>query len=591
MLNYNTTMFDLFQFKVYGISYKKIILNIYLILEICYIFKLEKESFMSDISKELIRIIKDVLKIKFDYNDDNNLVMIEIPKEKIHGDYSTNIAMRLAKVLHNSPLNIANSIKDSFFEYSLVKNVEVVAPGFINFYLNQNSLSSVIKKVLELGTDYGRGEKKNGKIMVEYVSANPTGDLHLGHARGAAYGDALTRIMKFANYDVLREYYVNDAGNQINVLANSLFERYKEALSLPIDLEKVGYQGQDVKILANNIKEQDGDCWLKVDEKEAIEHFKNVGIELELNKIKKDLNLYRVSFDHYQSERELYSTLKVEKTLKLLKKSQYSYERDGALWLKTTDFGDDKDRVLIKSDGTLTYLTPDIAYHKDKFDRGYDELIDILGADHHGYIARLKAGIEIMGYNPDALKVLIVQIVRLMENGEEVKMSKRTGNAVTIRELCEDVGVDVARYFFISKPIDSHLDFDLSLARKQSADNPVYYIQYAYARIASILSRDNSFILKDEYPLLINDKEIELIKLLDAFPKEIEDIAKSKEVNKLCNYVYKLAQNFHSYYNENRVIDESNKDLTVERLSLLKAISIVLKTSLELLGVEAKEKM
>ncbi len=591
MLNYNTTMFDLFQFKVYGISYKKIILNIYLILEICYIFKLEKESFMSDISKELIRIIKDVLKIKFDYNDDNNLVMIEIPKEKIHGDYSTNIAMRLAKVLHNSPLNIANSIKDSFFEYSLVKNVEVVAPGFINFYLNQNSLSSVIKKVLELGNDYGRGEKKNGKIMVEYVSANPTGDLHLGHARGAAYGDALTRIMKFANYDVLREYYVNDAGNQINVLANSLFERYKEALSLPIDLEKVGYQGQDVKILANNIKEQDGDCWLKVDEKEAIEHFKNVGIELELNKIKKDLNLYRVSFDHYQSERELYSTLKVEKTLKLLKKSQYSYERDGALWLKTTDFGDDKDRVLIKSDGTLTYLTPDIAYHKDKFDRGYDELIDILGADHHGYIARLKAGIEIMGYNPDALKVLIVQIVRLMENGEEVKMSKRTGNAVTIRELCEDVGVDVARYFFISKPIDSHLDFDLSLARKQSADNPVYYIQYAYARIASILSRDNSFILKDEYPLLINDKEIELIKLLDAFPKEIEDIAKSKEVNKLCNYVYKLAQNFHSYYNENRVIDESNKDLTVERLSLLKAISIVLKTSLELLGVEAKEKM
>ena len=546
---------------------------------------------MSDISKELIRIIKDVLKIKFDYNDDNDLVMIEIPKEKIHGDYSTNIAMRLAKVLHNSPLNIANSIKDSFFEYSLIKNVEVVAPGFINFYLNQNSLSSVIKKVLELGNDYGRGEKKNGKIMVEYVSANPTGDLHLGHARGAAYGDALTRIMKFANYDVLREYYVNDAGNQINVLANSLFERYKEALSLPIDLEKVGYQGQDVKILANNIKEQDGDRWLKVDEKEAIEHFKNVGIELELNKIKKDLNLYRVSFDHYQSERELYSTLKVEKTLKLLKKSQYSYEKDGALWLKTTDFGDDKDRVLIKSDGTLTYLTPDIAYHKDKFDRGYDELIDILGADHHGYIARLKAGIEIMGYNPDALKVLIVQIVRLMENGEEVKMSKRTGNAVTIRELCEDVGVDVARYFFISKPIDSHLDFDLSLARKQSADNPVYYIQYAYARIASILSRDNSFILKDEYPLLINDKEIELIKLLDAFPKEIEDIAKSKEVNKLCNYVYKLAQNFHSYYNENRVIDESNKDLTVERLSLLKAISIVLKTSLELLGVEAKEKM
>ena len=546
---------------------------------------------MSEISNKLIDIIKNVLKEKLDYEDKDNLVMIEIPKDKIHGDYSTNIAMRLAKILHNSPINIANSLKDGFLNNSLIKEVEIVNPGFINFFLNQGSLTSVIKKVLEKNENYGRGSKKKGKIMVEYVSANPTGDLHLGHARGAAYGDALTRIMKFANYDVLREYYVNDAGNQINVLANSLFERYKEALSLPIDLNKVGYQGQDVKILATKIKDEDGDKWLNVSEEEALEHFKNIGIELELNKIKKDLDLYRVSFDHYQSERELYSSLKVEKTLEYLKKSPYCYESEGALWLKTTEFGDDKDRVLVKSDGSLTYLTPDIAYHKDKFDRGYDELIDILGADHHGYIARLKAGIKIMGNNPDALKVLIVQIVRLMENGEEVKMSKRTGNAVTIRELCEDVGVDVARYFFISKPIDSHLDFDLSLARKQSADNPVYYIQYAYARISSILSKDSSFIIKDEYPLLTNEKEIEIIKLIDSFPKEVEDIALSKEVNKLCNYIYKLAQTFHSYYNENRVIDENNKELTSERLSLLKALSIVLKTSLNLLGVEAKEKM
>ncbi len=546
---------------------------------------------MSEISNQLIDIIKSVLKEKYEFEDNDNLIMIEIPKEKIHGDYSTNIAMRLAKVLHNSPINIANGIKDLFLNYPLIKNVEVVNPGFINFFLNQGSLTSVIKKVLNENENYGRGNKKNGKIMVEYVSANPTGDLHLGHARGAAYGDALTRIMSYAGYDVLREYYVNDAGNQINVLANSLFERYKEALGLEIDLEKVGYQGQDVKILASNIKEEDGDKWLKVDEKEAIEHFKNVGIELELNKIKKDLDLYRVSFDHYQSERELYSSLKVEKTLDYLKTSPYCYQSEGALWLKTTEFNDDKDRVLIKSDGSLTYLTPDIAYHKDKFDRGYDELVDILGADHHGYMARLKAGVKIMGYNPDKLNFLIVQIVRLMENGEEVKMSKRTGNAVTIRELCEDVGVDVARYFFISKPIDSHLDFDLSLARKQSADNPIYYIQYAYARIASILSKDNSFVSKDEYSLLTNEKEIELIKLLDSFPKEVEDIALSKEVNKLCNYIYKLAQTFHSYYNENRVIVENDKELTSERLSLVKAVSIVLKTSLNLLGVEAKENM
>ena len=446
--------------------------------------------------------------------------------------------------------------------------------------------------ILTLKEKYGSSDfEKNEKIMVEYVSANPTGDLHLGHARGAAYGDTLTRILSFVGYDVLREYYVNDAGNQIEVLGNSLYERYKEVLGLPYDLDAIGYQGKDVITLAKKIAKEDGDKWVNDNSEKRKDYFKDVGIKLELDKIKVDLDLYRVHFDHYQSERALYREGKVESALKVLKESPYYFENEGATWIKTTEFGDDKDRVIIKSDGTYTYFTPDIAYHKDKFDRGYTKLVDILGADHYGYIARLKAGIKIMGYNPDNLEVKIIQIVRLMENGQEVKMSKRTGNAITIRELCEDVGVDVARYFFISKPIISHLDFDLNLARNQSSENPVYYIQYAYARMSSILKKRSDFEVKENYPLLTNPKEVELIKHLGELKNVLIDIAKVKEVNILCNYAYKLAQLFHSYYNDNKVIDEENEELTKERLALIKASSIVLHTVLNLLGCEAKESM
>ena len=547
---------------------------------------------MSEINDKLISLIKDALKNKFNLENKDNLIMIETPKEKKFGDYSTNIAMRLSKELHDNPFNIANLLKEELEKDELIKQVDVIKPGFINFFIKEDSLSKIIKTVIENNENFGRSDLNKGKnVMVEYVSANPTGDLHLGHARGAAYGDSLTRILSFSGYDVLREYYVNDAGNQIEVLANSLFERYKESLGLPFDLEKIGYQGKDVKILASKIKDKDGDKWIHENKEDALRYFKDLGTELELDKIKKDLDLYRISFDHYQSERELYRTGKVEKGLEALKKSGYTYEEGGALWLKTTDFNDDKNRVLVKSDGSLTYLTPDISYHKDKFDRGYTHLIDILGADHHGYIARLKASLKILGYNPDELEVLIIQIVRLMEDGKEVKMSKRTGNAITIRELCEDVGVDAARYFFLSKPIDSHFDFDLTLARKQSSDNPVYYIQYAYARMISILNKDSSFEIKETYPLLNNSKELELMKLMDAFKKEIEEISFSKEVNKLCNYIYKFAQTFHSYYNDSIIIDDKNIELTKERLALIKACSIVLKNALNLIGIEAKEKM
>ena len=546
---------------------------------------------MKDLNIEIKNALKESIDKVFSYDATSDIV-IEIPKDKSHGDYASSVAMRLARALKKAPLEIAKSILPLLNGYSFIEKVEIAGPGFLNFYVKKENLTELLHDILTLKDKYGSSDfGKNEKIMVEYVSANPTGDLHLGHARGAAYGDTLTRILSFVGYDVLREYYVNDAGNQIEVLGNSLYERYKEALGLPFDLEAIGYQGKDVITLAKKIAKEDGNKWVNDNSEKRKDYFKDVGIKLELDKIKVDLDLYRVHFDHYQSERALYREGKVESALKVLKESPYYFENEGATWIKTTEFGDDKDRVIIKSDGTYTYFTPDIAYHKDKFDRGYTKLVDILGADHYGYIARLKAGIKIMGYNPDNLEVKIIQIVRLMENGQEVKMSKRTGNAITIRELCEDVGVDVARYFFISKPIISHLDFDLNLARNQSSENPVYYIQYAYARMSSILKKRSDFEVKENYPLLTNPKEVELIKHLGELKNVLIDIAKVKEVNILCNYAYKLAQLFHSYYNDNKVIDEENEELTKERLALIKASSIVLHTVLNLLGCEAKESM
>ena len=547
---------------------------------------------MDLVSNKIVIIIKSALKNVYNLENIDSLVMVEIPKLKDHGDFSSNIALRLAKVLKNSPINIANSLKSELENNDFIEKVEVVVPGFLNFFVKKDSLSEIINKIIDQGKDYGRNNfGKNEKVMVEYVSANPTGDLHLGHARGAAYGDSLTRVLKFSGYDCLREYYVNDAGNQIEVLGESLYQRYLEALGYDFDLEKIGYQGKDVKNIASKIAKDIKEKYVHDDSDDRKLYFKKVGRELELSKIKKDLDLYRVSFDHYQSELDLYKDGKVKNTLEALKNSGFTYDLDGALWLRTTDFGDDKDRVLIKSDGSYTYLLPDIAYHKDKFDRGYDHLINLFGADHHGYIIRLKAGLKILGYNSDNLDIQIVQMVRLMENGIELKMSKRTGNAITIRELCEDVGVDVARYFFISKPIVSHLDFDLDLARKHSSENPVYYIQYAYARCASILRRVKEVKKLETYSLLTNDKEVSILKELASFEQILVDICKYKEVNILCNYAYRLASLFHSYYNECKVIDETNSELTTERLALVKAIKITLENALNLLGIEVKEDM
>ncbi len=546
---------------------------------------------MSEIITTLKSIINESLKRLYDDNFEDKII-IEVPKDKEHGDFSTNIAMKLAKELHNSPLNIAKSLVSDLKTNQLFNKVDIAGPGFINFFIKEESFTTFIKEIINENEEYGKSNfGKNEKVMVEYVSANPTGDLHLGHARGAAFGDSLTRVLKFTGFDCLREYYVNDAGHQVDVLALSLFNRYKEALGQEINLEEIGYQGKDVINLAKEIALKDGDKYLKMPLNEAITYFKNIGIELELNKIKKDLDLFRVHFDHFSSERLLYKENKVSNTLMKLKESGYTYEKDGALWLKTTDFGDDKDRVLVKSDGSYTYLLPDIAYHKDKFDRGYDHLINLFGADHHGYIIRLKAGLSILGYDSSKLDILIIQMVRLMEGDKELKMSKRTGNAITIRELCDDVGVDVARYFFLSRPLDSQFDFDLEVARKNSNENPIYYIQYAYARMCSVLKKNSNYEIKDKYNLLNSEKEISLLKTLSEFKKLVVDVSISKEVNRLTNYAYKLAMEFHSLYNDTKFIVNDNDKLTGERLALVKASSIVLKNTLFLLGIEAKETM
>lgn len=547
---------------------------------------------MNQIEINLKQALIDAAKVAFDVELVLNDVVIEIPKDKSHGDYSTNLAMQLTRTLKRNPRMIAEEILNALnYENAAIENCEIAGPGFLNFKIKNTSLAQVITKVLSEGENYGHNESGNHeKVNVEYVSANPTGDLHLGHARGAAWGDSITRLMKASGYDVTREYYVNDAGNQIINLGKSLQARYREYLGLSFVLPEDGYHGPDVKNIAIELAKEYKEQYAE-ETPENLKFFKEKGIEFELNKIKRDLDYFRVHFDVWSSEQKIRDDGKVEIALDVLAEKGLTYESDGALWFKTTKFGDDKDRVLRKSDGSYTYLVPDIAYHKDKLDRGYDLLVDLLGADHHGYIPRLKASIQALGNNPDKLQVDIIQMVRLVENGEEVKMSKRLGNAVTIRELCEEVGVDAVRYFFVQRAVDTHFDFDLALARKQSNDNPVYYVQYAHARICSILRQAPDFKEATNYELLTHEKEISLMKYINEFTNVVSDAAKTRAPHKVCNYIQKLAQHFHSFYNACKVIDTDNEELSAQRLALLKATRITLKNALYLIGVDAIEKM
>ena len=543
--------------------------------------------------EKIVNSIKKVIKDTYNIEDDS-IVMVEIPKDNTNGDYSTNIAMRLTKILKKNPHEIAETLKEKLLQdLEDVKDIDIAGPGFINFWLKKDAMADIINTIIDANEKYGHSDHGKGlKVLEEYVSANPTGPLHCGHARGAAWGDSCVRIMNAAGYKATSEYYINDAGAQMMNLGKSLLGRYRELYGLDFTLPEDGYHGPDVIEIAKQIKEKYGDKFLNLPEEEAVLELKEIGKEFELERIKKDLEYYRCGFDSWISEQWITNEGKVEEAVKKMKEMGLLYEKDGAIWFEATKYGDDKDRVLKKSDGYFTYMTPDIANHIYKFDRGYELLVNIWGADHHGYIPRMKAAMEALGYPRENLQVDICQMVRMVENGEEVKMSKRTGNAITLRELCDDIGVDCARYTFLSKALDTHFDFDLTLARTQSNENPVYYAQYAYARICSVIRQaENGFHKQENYTLLNDPKEIDLLKLLSTFTDVVADAAETRSPNKICNFIQKVATCFHSFYGACKINDRNNPELTNERLCLCEATRITLNNAFELLGVSAPESM
>ncbi|ODG91897.1 MULTISPECIES: arginine--tRNA ligase [Bacillaceae] len=524
-------------------------------------------------------------------------VVLESPKDKAHGDFSTNMAMQLARVAKKAPRMIAEELINSFDQSKAsIKKVEIAGPGFINFYMDNSYLTDLIPTIIKSGNEYGQTNFGNGeKILVEFVSANPTGDLHLGHARGAAFGDSLCNILDKAGYEVTREYYINDAGNQINNLTFSVEARYMQALGMDKEMPADGYHGSDIIEIGKTLAAEFGDRYVNEPEEARYKFFREYGLKLEMEKLQRDLRNFRVDFDVWYSETSLYQNGKVLEALDDLKQRGETYEEEGATWFRSTTYGDDKNRVLIKSDGSYTYLTPDIAYHRDKLSRGADKLIDILGADHHGYIPRMKAAIQALGYNADTLEVEIIQMVQLYQDGEKVKMSKRTGKAVTLRDLMEEVGTDATRYFFAMRGCDSHLDFDMDLAVSKSNENPVYYSQYAHARVCSILRQGEEMGIvyngEADYSLVSSEKEYELLKKLGEFPAAVSLAASKRTPHHITNYVFELAGTFHSFYNAEKVLDAENVEKTKARLALMKAVQVTLQNALALVGVSAPEKM
>lgn len=515
-------------------------------------------------------------------------VVVENSKNVVHGDYASNVALKYASRLSLKPFELANKIIDVINKDGIEK-MEVAGPGFLNFFLKKEALNSLIKKIIEEDKNYGRDELKNLKVNVEFVSANPTGDLHLGHARIAAFGDSLCRIFDFAGYDVTREYYLNDAGNQINTLALSLNVRYHQLHGEDVKLPEDSYHAQDIVDIAKEFDKLYGDKYL-TESASNLEFIKNFGVEKELEKIKRDLKEYRVSFDVLTKESDIRKNHHVEDVLNNLYKD-YSYKQDGAIFLKTSDFLDDKDRCVVKSDGSFTYMMPDIAYHLNKLSRGFDYLIDVLGADHHGYINRMKSALMMRGYKEDTLEVELIQIVRLIKDGEEVKMSKRTGAGVSLKELCDEVGVDAVRYFFVSRAGSAHLDFDLNLALEHNASNPVFYAQYAYARLSKVLELAKDIPLDLEGKNLVDQHEVDLLKCLLEFSKVVQNSAKKRAPNLVVNYIQELAALIHSFYTECRLIDKNNLELTSSRLALAKASKIVISNALNLIGVSSPDQM
>ena len=521
-------------------------------------------------------------------------IVLEEPPEKDMGDVATNFAMQSARVFRKSPKAIAEIIV-SYLTGDWLERTEIAGPGFINLYLKPSVYADMLRGVLAAGEAYGQlpARADAPRVQVEYVSANPTGPLHVGHGRGAAVGSALVKLLRAAGYAVDSEYYVNDAGNQMNLLAVSVNARYLELLGQAVTFPENGYHGADITETARRIIDKDGDKYLALPEEERLRIFQDVAYREKLAALKEDLADFGVTFDRWFSERTLHPDA-VRRAVDELLARGTAYRKDGAVWLRSTDYGDDKDRVIFRDNGVPTYLAADIAYHDDKYRRGYGRLINIWGADHHGYVARVKAAMAALGHDPAQLTVLFLQMVSLYRDGDLVKLSKRTGETVTLRELMEEVGVDAARYFFIMRSLDSQLDFDLDLAKKRSNENPVYYVQYAHARISSIFRQAGELGLMPadgaELSLLKEDTEIALIKKLAVYPEEITRAAAEYAPQRIARYSYELAGAFHSFYNQCRIVGQE-KPLASARLALVTATRHVIRHSLGILGVSAPEQM
>ena len=523
-------------------------------------------------------------------------VLLEVPPQKEFGDFATNIAMQSARIAHKSPRMIADILL-KHLDAPWLEKAEVAGAGFINFFLKHDIIYDTLCHILEQGKQYGQAPlRAEDTVQVEYVSANPTGPLHVGHGRGAAYGSALVNLLRAAGYNVQSEYYINDAGNQMNNLAASVNARYLELFGKKAEIPENGYHGADIIDTARAIIEQDGDKYLQMDEKDRLEIFKNRAYEEKLKALKRDLESFNVTFDKWFSERTLHPEA-IKKACETLKGNGNMYEKDGALWLKSTAYGDDKDRVVIRDNGVPTYLAADIAYHKNKYERQFKKLINIWGADHHGYVARVKAAMAALGLDPNQLEILLLQMVSLFRNGELVKMSKRTGQAITLNELIEEVGTDAARYFFIMRSLDTQLDFDLDLAKSHSNENPVYYIQYANARIFSIYKQiaENGDVFdmtwkNTKWDKLKEERELALIKKMAAYPEEIRKAAADRAPHRITHFVYEMAGLFHAFYNNCHII-QSDKELEEARLALVTAVQITIANCLAVLGISAPETM
>jgi len=527
------------------------------------------------------------------------VIILETPKDKNHGDLATTLALTMAKGEGKPPRKIAEivlaNIQD---EDGVIAKTDIAGPGFINFVLKQDRWRKTLFDIDAQAHEYGFANIGQGEsVQIECVSANPTGPLHVGPGRGAAVGDALANLLAAVGYDVQREFYINDAGRQIRLLAQSLYARYQQALGNDVPFPEDGYHGEYIAETAQAFRADHGDAFLRKPPEECIEVFAAFGRDAMLADIRKDLEDFGVRFDVWFSEKSLLADGAVQRSIEELKERGHAYEQDGALWLRSTAFGDDKDRVIVKKDGDYTYLATDIAYHRNKLARGFKQLVNIWGADHHGYIPRVQAVIQAFGHPRDSLHVLLVQLVAILRHGQPVPMSKRAGTFVTLRDVVQDVGADASRYIFLTRKTDSHLDFDLDVAKEQSRENPVYYVQYAHARIASVFreaeARDIPFPTKDtvQIGLLDLEEEQNIIKALARFPEMIEEAARAYEPHRLTFYLQDLAGLLHNYYFKHRIIDAEDAARTGARLFLMKQVKTVVQSALKVLGVTAPEKM